>query len=229
MHSLYSSLLSFAFLSTTLALPSKSAETWTIGQQVKTTSGLISGQASSWQKETSEYLGIPYAQPPIKSLRFAPPLPYTSDKAFQAVKFSPSCPGNVHANGTIPYDTVANTMKGILGQAGDVFGEDCLTLNVWTKPQTGEKGKAVMVWIYGGGFNSGNSDSPAYNGARLAQDEDVIVVSINYRIHAFGFPAAGFLKDKNPGLLDQRMGLEWVRDNIAAFGGTLVTFLYVSS
>jgi carboxylesterase type B len=65
-----------------------------------------------------------------------------------------------------------------LGQAGDTFSEDCLTLNVWTKPQTGEKKKAVMVWIYGGGFNTGNSQSPAYNGARLANDQDVVVVSI---------------------------------------------------
>jgi carboxylesterase type B len=65
-----------------------------------------------------------------------------------------------------------------LGQAGDTFSEDCLTLNIWAKPQVGEKKKAVMVWIYGGGFNTGNSASPAYNGARLANDQDVVVVSI---------------------------------------------------
>jgi cholinesterase len=67
---------------------------------------------------------------------------------------------------------------GILGQAGDTFSEDCLTLNVWTKPQIGEKAKAVLVWIYGGGFSTGNSQSPAYNGARLAGDNDVVVVSV---------------------------------------------------
>jgi cholinesterase len=79
------------------------------------------------------------------------------------------------------------------GQAGDTFDEDCLTLNVWSKPQGGEKAKAVMVWIYGGGekrhspsqklttlvgYNIGNTANPSYNGARLAEDQDVVVVSM---------------------------------------------------
>jgi cholinesterase len=69
------------------------------------------------------------------------------------------------------------------------------------------------VWIYGGGFNTGNSQSPAYNGARLANDSDVVVVSMNYRINIFGFPGADFLKDKNPGLMDQRLAVEWCEVN----------------
>jgi carboxylesterase type B len=84
------------------------------------------------------------------------------------------------------------------GQAGDTFDEDCLTLNVWSKPQSGEKAKAVMVWIYGGGetqrlvqeqhltaskgYTIGNTANPSYNGARLAQDQDVVVVSMKYEI-----------------------------------------------
>jgi carboxylesterase type B len=64
------------------------------------------------------------------------------------------------------------------GQLGDKFSEDCLTLNVWTKPQTGEAKKAVLLWIYGGGFSTGNSDSPAYNGQYIADQEDVVLVSI---------------------------------------------------
>ena len=59
-----------------------------------------------------------------------------------------------------------------------MYPKDCLTLNVWTKPQSGEKAKAVMVWIYGGGFDIGSTASPAYNGARLAEEQDVIVVSM---------------------------------------------------
>ena len=62
-------------------------------------------------------------------------------------------------------------------QVGDRFSEDCLAVNVWTKPQTGEAKKAVLVWIYGGGFALGNSDNPGYNGQYIADQEDVVLVS----------------------------------------------------
>lgn len=67
-----------------------------------------------------------------------------------------------------------------LMQLGHQTSEDCLTLNVWTKPQTGEKTKAVLVWIYGGGFATGNSANPIYNGEFIADNEDVVVVSLKY-------------------------------------------------
>lgn len=91
-------------------------------------------------------------------------------------------------------------------------------MNVWTKPQVGDTKKAVLLWIYGGGFSSGSSAIPAYNGANIAEQEDVIVVSFNYRLSVLGFPGnpAG---TQNLGLLDQRLAVEWVRDNIANFGG----------
>jgi len=76
-----------------------------------------------------------------------------------------------------------------------------------------------MIWIYGGGFGSGKSSTPIYNGARLADEHDVVVVSVNYRVNIYGFPRAPFLPDRNPGFLDQRLGIEWARDNIAQFGG----------
>ncbi|CAN8095954.1 unnamed protein product [Discula destructiva] len=98
------------------------------------------------------------------------------------------------------------------------YGENCLSINVWTKPG-GTSNKAVMVWIYGGGFSSGTSNAAFYNGARLAQDEDVVFVSLNYRIGFWGFPHAPGLPNQNLGLLDQRLAIEWVRDNIAGFGG----------
>jgi cholinesterase len=97
--------------------------------------------------------------------------------------------------------------------------EDCLWVNIWTKPQTGEKKKAVLLWIYGGGFNMGDSGSANTNGASFANNQDLVVASINYRINIFGYPGAPTLASKNPGFLDQRLGIEWVRDNIAAFGG----------
>ncbi|MCJ1448985.1 MAG: hypothetical protein MMC23_009504 [Stictis urceolatum] len=100
------------------------------------------------------------------------------------------------------------------------YSEDCLTLNVWTRPSVRPNAsRAVLLWIYGGAFVTGTSHAPFYDGARLAQDEDVVVVSFNYRVNIFGFPQAPGLADQNLGLLDQRLAVEWVRDNIAAFGG----------
>lgn len=67
-----------------------------------------------------------------------------------------------------------------MDEVGTTFGEDCLTLNVWTKPQTGDAKKAVLVWIYGGGFVYGNTDNPGYNGQYIADQEDVVLVSMKY-------------------------------------------------
>jgi len=82
------------------------------------------------------------------------------------------------------------------------MNEDCLYLNVWAKPQTGEKKKAVMIWIYGGGFVVGSASNKAYNGALLADERDVVVVGINYRLGVLGFPGVS-VPEKNLGLLDQ--------------------------
>ncbi|KAF1813270.1 alpha/beta-hydrolase [Eremomyces bilateralis CBS 781.70] len=194
---------------------------WTVGQEVDTSSGLLTGQKSDWQPEVSEYLGIPFAEPPIGDLRWAAPRRYRSDDAQNATQFSPSCPANVASppGSNLTYGSVRETIGGVLGQAGDTFSEDCLTVNVWTKPQTGARKKPVLIWIYGGGFNTGNSRSPAYNGAALANNYDVVVVTMNYRINIFGFPGAPFLPDINLGILDQRLAIEWARDNIEEFGG----------
>jgi cholinesterase len=174
-----------------------SSEAWSIGQQIQTTSGPVTGHGADWKPDVSEYLGIPFAQPPVGDLRFAAPKPFKGNKTITATKFGLGCLENIGGK--------AATMQGV--------GEDCLTLNVWTKPQTGEKAKAVMIWIYGGGFGSGKSSTPNYNGARLADEHDVVVVSINYRVNIYGFPRAFFPSaDLNPGLLDQRVGIEWARD-----------------
>jgi len=190
-------------------------QTWTVGQTIKVSSGTINGQSSSWKPAVSEYLGIPFALPPVGSLRFQAPAPLKSDKLVNATSYGFSCPANIDPGKTksIPYDgAFGATLLASLGQVEEKFDEDCLTLNVWTKPQTGEKKKAVMVWIYGGGFGSGGTNNHAYNGARLADEHDVTVVSINYRTNIFGFPRGDFLPDQNLGLLDQRVGVEWVRD-----------------
>lgn len=105
-----------------------------------------------------------------------------------------------------------------LAQVGDDTQEDCLYLNVWSKPQSGSAKKPVLIWIYGGGFNTGGTNSSAYSGQFFADQEDVVFVNFNYRVNIFGFPGAPN-EVQNAGLLDQRLAIEWVRDNIAAFGG----------
>ena len=101
---------------------------------------------------------------------------------------------------------------------GDDQQEDCLYVNVWSKPQTGSTSKPVLVWIYGGGFNTGGTNTTAYSGQYFADSEDVVFVNFNYRLNIFGFPGAPNL-EQNVGLLDQRMAIQWVQQNIAAFGG----------
>lgn len=140
----------FALASLATALPQVVRPPFQVGQRIVTTSGTVVGQASSWQPNVSEYLGIPYARPPVEQLRFAAPKAFKSNGTIQATKFSPDCPANVASapGSKIEYNSVAQTIGGILGQAGDEFSEDCLTINVWSRPQAGEKAKAVMIWIY---------------------------------------------------------------------------------
>lgn len=194
---------------------------WTIGQTVQTESGAIIGHAAPNATAVSEYLGVPYGRPPIGDLRFAAPVKYSSSSTLDASSFGPGClivvqkgkgntsnPANLTSAG---FETLEDT-----SETTARLSEDCLNLNVWAKPQIGESKKAVMVWIYGGSFTEGYTGDPQYNGQYIADYEDVVVVSLNYRVNIFGFPGAGTY---NVGLLDQRLAIEWVRDNIVAFGG----------
>lgn len=151
------------------------------------------------------FLGLPYAQPPLGALRFAPPVALaTWGGPIEANSYGPACPQSAIE----PGDTVNSRID-----------EDCLTLNVWT-PAAGDGKRAVMFWIHGGGFIAESSGDLLYRGARMAARGDVVVVSVEYRLGAFGFshfdgePGSG-----NAGLLDQLMALRWVQENIAAFGG----------
>ncbi|RDI81710.1 hypothetical protein Vi05172_g8488 [Venturia inaequalis] len=174
-------------------------DTWQVGQAVKTTSGDVTGRPANYagNEQVSEYLGIPYAAPPVGNLRWLAPQPYQANGTIAANKFGPSCPQGNAAS----------------------MNEDCLTLNIWTKPQTGERSKAVLVSIYGGGFNAGSSNTRYLIGSPLANKQDVVVVSMNYRLNVFGFPGAPGLKHQNLGMRDIRASVEWIRDNIAQFGG----------
>src|SRR5467141_4574419 len=152
------------------------------------------------------FKGIPYAAPPFGPNRFQPPRPPPSwDGVRDALEYGRVPPQPPYA---APFDQ-------LLGDQG-LAGEDCLNLNLWTK-DPGGRGLPVMVWIHGGAFMRGSGALPTYDGSRFARD-GVVCVTINYRLGADGFL---YLGDgiANRGLLDQIAALEWVQENIRAFGG----------
>ncbi|XP_041323959.1 cholinesterase isoform X2 [Pyrgilauda ruficollis] len=160
------------------------------------------------------FLGIPYGQPPIGKLRFQKPEPREKwADVWDATKHANSC-----------YQPIDTTYPGFAGSEmwnpKTNLSEDCLYLNVWI-PSPKPKNATVMVWIYGGGFESGSTSLPVYDGKFLARVERVVVVSMNYRTGALGFLSLpGNQKAPgNAGLFDQRLALQWVQENIAAFGG----------
>lgn len=159
------------------------------------------------------YKGIPYARPPVGDARWQPPGSATpwADPVLAADTFAPACV------------QLRNT-SGFVWRRGEfAVSEDCLYLNIWVKPEATEL--PVMVWFHGGAHESGQGDAEIFNGAALAQ-RDVVLVTINYRLGPFGFLAHPWLAAESPqnaagnyGLLDKIAALNWVRDNIAQFGG----------
>ena len=167
------------------------------------------------------FSGVPYAAPPVGPLRWHPPVePQPWAGIRECDHFGPIAPQ------TPPIPGMS------IGGAPDEQSEDCLTLNIWTQGFGGEP-RPVMVWIHGGGFNSGTGAGDLYRGGTLAREGDVVVVTINYRLGALGFLAHPALQLRsspwaggyewsgcgNWGIADQIAALAWVRDNIAAFGG----------
>ncbi|HVM65627.1 MAG TPA: carboxylesterase family protein [Acidimicrobiales bacterium] len=149
----------------------------------------------------SVFLGVPFARGPRwRAPEPAAPWAGTRD----ATAFGPAAPQGPGFTTVLPLEDVAE------------WDEDgCLTLNVWAP--SGASDLPVMVWFHGGSFMTGSSAMPLYNGARLAAEQRMVVVSANYRLGALGYaPVAG---RTNVGVLDQLAALEWVRDHIAEFGG----------
>jgi carboxylesterase type B len=182
------SLPTFRSFSLLLSIPlALAAPAWIVGQQVDTSSGPVTGHGASLYPEVSEYLGIPYAAPPVGELRWQVPQPFKkSGNILVASKFGPDCSGagavKKSPGSTSPLAGIGGTLGETLGQTGHNFSEDCLTVNVWAKPQVGEKKKAVLVWFFGGGFTSGTANSASYNGQVFAEKQDVVVVSFKYVI-----------------------------------------------
>jgi len=157
------------------------------------------------------FAGIPFAAPPVGPLRFRPPVPHES---WTEVRDA-TTPGAIAPQ--------VDFMAMMLGTEPEPQDEACLFLNVFT-PALDDAARPVMVWIHGGAFVLGSGSGAGYDGTSLVQRGDVVVVSINYRLGALGFLYLDHLDPSlagsgNLGILDQVAALEWVRDNIAGFGG----------
>lgn len=173
---------------------------------VKTESGLLRGEQSDGIRM---FRGVPYAAAPVGEARWRAPAPM------------PAWPGERLAT-AYGADCWQNRMPGDLGASALPMSEDCLFLNIWA-PNDSAEGLPVMVWIHGGGFVGGSAAAAIHDGSALAQ-RGVVVVTLNYRLGRFGFFAHPELTGEaaatgNWGLMDQIAALNWVKRNIAAFGG----------
>ncbi|NKB99586.1 MAG: carboxylesterase family protein [Pseudomonadales bacterium] len=179
-----------------------------VGPVVSVTGGNLRGTVR--EDGLQEFLGIPYAAPPIGTKRWQPPAPLTPwEGELAATEFGLPCyqPGSLSAF----YDRTYTQMS-----------EDCLTLNVWTRGETVADDLPVMVWVHGGALVMGSGGD--YDGAPLSA-EGVVLVTINYRLGPFGFFAHPSLSEEgggtsgNQGFRDQIAALTWVQNNIVQFGG----------
>jgi para-nitrobenzyl esterase len=189
-------------------------------QPVRTDTGLVEG-VSTGDSGVTAFKGIPYAAPPVGQLRWrAPQSAAKWTGVRRADHFSPGC--TQRRTGPIgPWSAEFISKAGMEGGSS----EDCLYLNIWTAANSAGERRPVFVWIYGGGFASGSGDVPVYDGEALAA-KGVVMVSFNYRLGALGFLAHPELTREsehkasgNYAVLDAIAALEWVRKNIAAFGG----------
>lgn len=202
---------------------------------VRTSTGTFTGLVDPEFPNTRQFRAIPFAEPPVLSRRWLPPQKLSSPPAehHYATRFPPSCPQFVSAvtslwnsdytSGNLIYNGRQNDTSGLVGEA---TSEDCLYLAVWTPTAAAaprpEAGLPVLFFMTGGGFTMGGIDIPwQMPTSWVERSQSHIVVTINYRLNIFGFPNARGLAGgyQNLGILDQRAALEWVRDNIAAFGG----------
>jgi para-nitrobenzyl esterase len=182
--------------------------TGTGGVVVVTSSGPVRGDSEAG---VLVFRGMRFAQPPVGSLRFGPPVePKAWTEVRSALDFAPACPQLVSIDPTENNNSVQS--------------EDCLAVNVWTPAADGKK-RPVMVFIHGGAFIEGSARNTGYDGAALAQRGDLVIVSLQYRLGPFGFldlsEIAGpdYAGSGNNGIRDQIAALRWVQKNIARFGG----------
>ncbi len=186
---------------------------------IKTENGWVRGIPAADPRITA-FKGIPFAAPPVGELRWKAPQPAADwDGIRDCYLF-----GNIAMQeipGHDPDDLYSHEWH---VDTEVPMGEDCLQLNIWTPTKTGDEKFPVMVWIYGGGLNVGYPSEMEFDGERIAR-RGVVLVTVNYRVNVFGFLCHPEITAENPdfpanfGHLDQKAGIEWVKRNIAAFGG----------
>lgn len=182
------------------------------GPVANTTSGKIRGQLDN---KVNAFRGVPYGAPTGGANRFMPPQkPGSWTGVKETIEWGPEAPQGPHTEIPEVAATIPKTP----------ISEDCLHLNVWTSGLDSRK-RPVMVWLHGGGFTSGSGSYTIYDGGNMARKHDLVMVTVNHRLNSFGFlylPEIGgakFANASNVGMLDIVQALEWVRDNIANFGG----------
>jgi para-nitrobenzyl esterase len=179
--------------------------------RVKTANGTVEGTGAQ-SNGVRAFKGIPFAAPPVGGLRWKAPQPvqnWTGVK--ETKKFGPRC--------------MQSNVFGDMNFRSDGMGEDCLYLNVWTPAKSTNDRLPVLVYFFGGGFIAGDGSEPRYDGESMAA-KGIVALTVNYRLGIFGFMAhpeltkeAPYKASGNYALLDQHAALEWVKQNIAAFGG----------
>jgi para-nitrobenzyl esterase len=183
------------------------------GDPVAVESGSLAG--TELASGVRAYLGVPFAAPPVRDLRWRAPQPVTPWKGtYHADRTAPECIQTLRAHDINHY----------FGE--EATSEDCLYLNIWAPPRSaGTQAVPVVVWIYGGGFTIGSASMANYSGEQLAK-KGVVYVSLAYRVGALGFLAHPELSAESPrhvsgnyGFLDQIAALQWIQRNIARFGG----------
>lgn len=171
---------------------------------VRTSSGLLQGTT---EDGVCVFRGVPYAAPPVGARRFAPPappIPWSGTR--DAARDGPVAP------------QPPSRLRAAMGEFTAPQSEDCLTLTI-TTPAADRQKRPVLLWLHGGAFWTGAGSLPWYSGASLTRHGNVIVVGVNYRLGALGFMSLAGVSPANLGLQDQVAALNWVSDEIGAFGG----------
>ena len=212
-----------------------------VPEQVKIDTGVVEGVTGTVHSTVRIFKGIPFAAPPVGENRWKAPQPAAKwDGVFKANAFGPSCIANVPGAGRGGRGGGAPGRGGAPAAAPGAAAapqappapprqppanEDCLTVNVWTNAARAGDRRPVMMWIYGGGFTGGSGGQAWYDGEDLAS-KGAVIVTMNYRLGVFGFLAhpelateAGRTGSGNYGVMDAIAALQWIKRNIAAFGG----------
>jgi para-nitrobenzyl esterase len=198
---------------------------WAAGSDVivETAGGRVRGQGTAG---IARFLGIPYGADTGGANRFLPPKLAAPWSGVRDATFFGSSAPQTNPNPQ-PIPAAMQPMMALFPRdpKGVAESEDCLRLNVWTPSPNRQSKKPVMVWLHGGGYSLGSGSWPIYEGSNFARTNDMVLVSVNHRLNMFGYAymaealGADYRTSANVGQLDIVLALQWIRDNIAAFGG----------